>query len=157
MTEHKSQLRHVSAIKNGCVIDHIPAGQGLRILALLHLATFPKVVTVGLNLPSKRLGQKDIIKLEDRPISGEEESRIALLAPSATLVRIKNYRVVEKKTLETPAEIAGLLRCPNQNCITNCESMDTLFRVHRAGTQLRVQCAYCERVFRQQDMNGLGR
>lgn len=151
----KNQLRHVSAINNGYVIDHIPSGQGLRILALLHLAAYTKVITVGLNLPSKRLGKKDIIKLEDRSISAQEKSRIALLAPGATLVRIKKYHVVEKTTLETPSEITGLLLCPNQNCITNCESIDTQFRVHHAGTQLRVQCAYCERIFFQQDISDL--
>ncbi|MBI4250331.1 aspartate carbamoyltransferase regulatory subunit [Candidatus Uhrbacteria bacterium] len=155
MQQQKHQLRHVSAIKNGYVIDHIPTGQGLRILALLNLAIYPKVITVGLNLPSKRIGKKDIIKLEDRSISNEEESRIALLAPGATMARIRNYAVIKKKTLEIPSEITGLLRCPNRNCITNYEAIDTLFHVYRAGTQLRMHCTYCERVFHQQDMTDL--
>lgn len=145
-------IRHVSAIKDGTVIDHIPVEQGLRILALLRLAVHPKVATVGMNLFSKRLKRKDIIKLEDRLITSQEEDRIAILAPGATLVRIQNYQVVSKKILTLPSVITSLIVCPNHNCITNHEPMETRFHIHRAGKSVRIECVYCERMFIASDV-----
>ncbi len=147
-----SSVRPVAAIKNGTVIDHIPAGHGLRILSLLRLMDHPKIATVGINLPSKRLGMKDLIKLEDRAITPQEIDRIAILAPAATVVRIQNYRVVSKQTLALPEAISSLVVCPNQNCITNFEQMETLFHVQPGGKVARLQCVYCERIFLEGDI-----
>ena len=86
----------VSAIENGTVIDHIPAGQGMRIVRLLKLADHKKKVTLGLNLPSKSLGYKDLIKVEGREISVEEANQIALFAPKASINIIRNFQIQKK-------------------------------------------------------------
>ncbi len=148
----RKQTRSVAAIKNGTVLDHIPAGTSLRILSLLNLEIHPKVVTVGLNLPSKRMSRKDLIKFEDRQITHEEQNRIAILAPLATVVLIRNYKVIEKIKLTVPDSISALLVCPNAICITNAERMDSLFSVSQGGHIIHLTCVYCERTFQHQDI-----
>jgi aspartate carbamoyltransferase regulatory subunit len=147
-----SKTLSVAAIKNGTVIDHIPHGRSLQILSLLNMTSHPKIVTVGVNLPSQSMGRKDIIKLEDREITPHEGSRIAIFAPEATIAIIHNYVVSEKIALKIPSDIQGVFPCQNQNCITNHDRMDSGFRVIHAGTAIRLECIYCERAYSQDDM-----
>ncbi len=137
----------VAAIENGTVIDHIDAVQGTRIVRLLKLAEHKNQVTLGLNLPSKSLGYKDIIKVEGREISAEEANQIALFAPKATINIIRNYKIEKKFTVSLPETITGILSCPNQRCITNHEQMTTHFRVVRFGPKVTLQCDFCEKGF----------
>jgi aspartate carbamoyltransferase regulatory subunit len=137
----------VAAIEQGTVIDHIPAGQGMRIVRLLKLADHKKKVTLGLNLPSKSLGYKDTIKVEGREVSEEEANQIALFAPKATLNIIRNYRIEKKFSVTLPDMICKILACPNQKCITNHESVLTRFSVSHYGQKVMLQCNYCEKGF----------
>ncbi len=137
----------VAAIEKGSVIDHIPAGQGMRIVRLLKLAEHKKKVTLGLNLPSKRLGYKDIIKVEEWELSEKEGSEIAVFAPKATINIINGYRIVKKFTVSMPATISRLLTCPNHHCVTNHEEMATQFQVIQIGRRVSLQCHYCEKSF----------
>lgn len=137
----------VAAIEQGTVIDHIPAGQGMRIVKLLKLAHHHKKVTLGLNLPSQTLGYKDIIKVEERTICEEEANQIAVFAPKATLNIIENYQIAKKFTLVMPEIITQILACPNLNCITNHEQIVTRFKVHQFGRKVHLQCCYCEKGF----------
>lgn len=137
----------VAAIESGTVIDHIPAGQGMRIVRLLKLADHKKKVTLGLNLPSQTLGYKDIIKVEGREISEEEANQIALFAPKATINIIRSYQIEKKFTVSIPAMITKFLLCPNQKCITNHESTETKFTVNHYGRKVLLQCCYCEKGF----------
>lgn len=142
----------VAAIKNGTVIDHIPQGTSLRILALLNLTSYPKIVTVGLNLPSKSMKRKDLIKLEDREVTKEEGSRIAVFAPQATIAIIRNYAVVKKIELQIPEYIEHVFICQNVNCITNKDRMSSKFRIFQAGPSIHLACVYCELMYSQDDM-----
>ena len=139
--------RSVAAIENGTVIDHIPAGQGMRIVRLLKLADHKKKVTLGLNLPSKSLGYKDLIKVEGREISEEEANQIALFAPKATLNIIRNFQIQKKFSVTLPDSISKILTCPNSTCITNHEPVVTCFDVSRFGQKVLLQCTYCEKGF----------
>src|SRR5262249_17956055 len=137
----------VAAIENGTVIDHIPAGQGMRIVRLLKLAGHKKKVTLGLNLPSQSLSYKDIIKVEEREISPDEANQIAIFAPKATINIIRNFQIENKFTVTMPEMLAKILPCPNQRCITNHETMDTRFRINNFGKKVMLECHYCEKSF----------
>lgn len=137
----------VAAIGEGTVIDHIPAGYGMRIVRLLRLADHRNMVTLGLNLPSKRLGYKDLIKVEGREVSEEEAQQIAIFAPKATLNIIRDFQLVKKSTLTLPEKVEKILRCPNERCITHFEEMFTRFEVCQLPQAVRLKCAYCEKSF----------
>lgn len=137
----------VAAIENGTVIDHIPAGQGMRIVRLFKLADHKKIVTLGLNLPSQSLGYKDLIKVEGKEISEEEANQIALFAPKATINIIRNFHIEKKFVVTIPKVICKILLCPNQKCITNYEQVTTSFSVNHYGQKVSLQCNYCERGF----------
>jgi aspartate carbamoyltransferase regulatory subunit len=144
MTEE--ELR-VSKIENGTVIDHISGGQALNVLAILGIdGSRGEAVSIGMNVPSDRLGRKDVVKVEDRELSQSELDVLSLIAPAATINIIRGYDVVEKHLVERPEEVAGVLRCPNQHCITNQnEPVDSRFEVLDDG----VRCVYCDSIIRE--------
>ncbi|ATG72961.1 aspartate carbamoyltransferase regulatory subunit [Zobellella denitrificans] len=148
---NKSQLQ-VEAIHNGTVIDHIPAGQGIKILQLFGLAQTHEKITVGLNLPSKALGAKDIIKVENTRLSAAQANQLALFAPQATVNLIEDFEVVEKLQLQLPEKVEGVFSCPNSNCISHNEPVTSKFRVRAVDGQVRFRCRYCEKSFHRDMM-----
>ncbi len=136
----------VAAIKNGTVIDHIPSEKTYQVAQLLRLQDLETPVTIGYNFLSKKLGKKGIIKIEDKFFSDEEISRLSVVAPNIVLNIIRDFEVTEKKTVRTPEEIRGIVKCNNPKCITNNEPMATHFHV----TNGILTCHYCEK---EQDIN----
>ena len=135
--------RLVAAIENGTVIDHIPAEVTYKVVELLGLQTINTPVSIGMNFASKKVGSKGIIKVYDKFFTDGEISQLSVVAPKVVLNIIKDYEVVEKKTVETPDELRGIVRCNNPKCITNNEPMLTYFSVDKvAGT---VRCHYCDK------------
>lgn len=124
----KKQLQ-VNAIKDGTVIDHIPAKSLFKVISILNLDKIETPITFGTNLESKRLGSKAIIKIADVFFHENEINKIALVAPEAKLNIIKDYEVVEKKLVEVPEIIVGIAKCVNPTCITNNEPVKTKFYV----------------------------
>jgi aspartate carbamoyltransferase regulatory subunit len=138
--------RLVAAIQHGTVIDHIPADKTYQVASLLGLFDLKTPVTIGINYPSQKVGNKGIIKVSDKFFSDDEISRLSVVAPKVILSIIRDYEVVEKKTVDTPNEIFGIVKCNNPKCITNNEPMPTHFHV-ADGT---LTCHYCEK---EQDIN----
>ena len=136
--------RIVAAIENGTVIDHIPTEKTYQVADLLGLKNLDTPVTIGYNYPSKKLGKKGLIKVEDKFFTNEEISRLSVVAPNVVLSIIKDYEVVEKKTVETPNTLNGIIRCNNPKCITNNEPMETVFHVIDK-THGIVKCHYCDK------------
>ena len=136
--------RQVAAIKNGPVIDHIPAEKTYQVANLLELKALTNPVTIGYNYPSKKIGKKGIIKVSDKYFTNEEISRLSVVAPNVVLNIIKDYEVVEKKTVETPDELRGIVRCNNPKCITNNEPMQTVFNVVDKNLGI-LKCHYCDK------------
>lgn len=134
----------VTAIENGTVIDHIPADKTYQVANLLCLQQSDTPVTIGYNLPSKKIGRKGIIKVTDRFFTDEEISRLSVVAPKIVLNIIRDYKVVEKKTVETPDELRGIVRCNNPKCITNNEPMPTIFNVIDKARGI-LKCHYCDK------------
>ena len=134
----------VTAIENGTVIDHIPADKTYDVANLLRLQELDTPVTIGYNLPSKKIGRKGIIKITDKFFTEEEISRLSVVAPKIVLNIIRNYEVVEKKTVETPDELRGIVKCNNPKCITNNEPMNTVFHVVNKEKGI-LKCHYCDK------------
>ncbi len=136
--------RLVAAIENGTVIDHIPSEKTYEVANILGLQNLDTVVTIGYNYLSKKIGRKGIIKIENKFFTDEEISRLSVVAPNVVLNIIRNYEVVEKKKVETPDELRGIIKCNNPKCVTNNEPMDTIFTVtdKEAGT---IRCHYCDK------------
>ena len=134
--------RQVAAIKNGTVIDHIPAEKTYQVVNLLQLETLDTPVTIGYNYPSNKIGRKGIIKVSDKFFTDEEISRLSVVAQNVVLNIIHDYEVVEKKTVKTPDELRGIVKCNNPKCITNNEPMNTVFHVVNKEKGI-LKCHYC--------------
>ncbi len=135
----------VRRISNGTVIDHIPAGRALKVLRILGITGEEGyMVSMVMNVYSKKLGRKDIVKVEGRELSSEEVNKIALVAPTATINIVRDYEVVEKRKVELPDKIEGIVRCVNPKCVTNAprEAVHPSFRVI-SRKPLKLVCEYC--------------
>jgi len=139
----------VSAIKDGTVIDHIPAKTLFKVISILGLERVESQITFGTNLLSKKHVNKSIIKLADVFFFDDDINRIALVAPSAKLNIIKDYEVVEKKVVEVPDKIEGIAKCVNPQCITNHENVRTKFNVV-SKSDVALKCHYCEKITDQE-------
>jgi aspartate carbamoyltransferase regulatory subunit len=141
----------VSAIRDGTVIDHLPSEATFKVVDILNLSNTSSVVSVAMNLESKTLHQKGLIKIAGRELNKKEVNKIALVAPNATLNIIKNYKVVSKTKLSIPRQVDGIVKCFNPNCITNHEKVNTRFLV-TSTSPLKLKCYYCERFMVQSDI-----
>lgn len=144
MNNDKQQAMQVTALRNGTVIDHIPAEKLFAVVNLLDVANMNSNVTIGYNLESKKLGKKGLIKISERFFSDDEINKISLVAPNVVLNTIRDYNVIEKREVKMPDEIHNLIKCNNLNCITNNEPMATHFYVANRDTHT-LKCRYCEK------------
>lgn len=132
----------VAALQNGTVIDHIPSFAVFKAVKILGIESLDTHITIGNNLSSSKLGTKGIIKVADVEFPESTLNRIALIAPCAKVNIIRDFEVVEKRSVELPDTIVGIVRCGNPKCITNNEPMKTRFEViDRENVTIR--CHYC--------------
>lgn len=143
----------VAAIKNGTAIDHITSGQALNIIQLLALTNSKYKVTIGMNLPSKLMGKKDLIKIEQRVLTEAEANEIVVFAPSATINVIENYTVIRKISTHLPHEMRDVFLCPNHACITHTESVATRFFIREFKKEILLGCYYCEKEFNRDQVS----
>ena len=134
----------MAAIENGTVIDHIPSSKLFQAVRLLHLENIPSSIMVGYNLKSRKMGVKSIIKVADRFFTDEELNLLSVVAPNVSLCIIRDYEVVEKKTVALPAQLTDIVCCANPKCITNHEPMPTRFHVVDEEKGI-IRCHYCEK------------
>jgi aspartate carbamoyltransferase regulatory subunit len=137
----------ITPIKNGTVIDHIGNGLALEVLRIIGVQNLDRdsTVSIVLHVRSAKLGWKDIVKVENMELSARKVNAIALITPTATISIIRDFKVGEKRTVDLPNRIVGVLHCPNPNCISNqSEPIESEFEV----TQRRpvvLTCAFCDR------------
>jgi len=143
----------VSKIKDGTVIDHITSGHALDVVKILGITgRTGGVVSVAMNVPSKKLGVKDIVKVEGRELNSEEVDKIALLAPHATINIVRDYKVVEKQRVKLPNVIRGIVKCANPTCISNSgEPIQSTFYVE-FEEPLLIKCHYCGYIMEKTDI-----
>ena len=140
----KKQALQVAALKNGTVIDHIPSDKLFTVVSLLNLQNSDLNITIGNNLPSKLLGKKGIIKVADRFFTDEEINQLSVVASNIRLNIINDYEVVEKKEVQLPDELKGIVKCNNPKCITNNEPVKSYFHVVDKEKGI-LKCHYCEK------------
>ena len=147
MMSDEHSMRRVTAIRNGTVIDHIPNGQALRVLEMLGISGSTSVpVSLVMNVPSKKMGSKDIIKVEDRELNQSELDRLALVAPDAHVAIIRAYSVAEKLTINLGEEVTNVVRCMMSNCITTNLREPLPHRLKVVSQDpLEIRCHYCGR------------
>jgi aspartate carbamoyltransferase regulatory subunit len=155
---HDSQKKTmaVASICNGTVIDHILAGQALRIVCLTDLANHRKQVTVGMNLPSKSLGYKDIVKVEAWELTPSQVNQISIFAPQATISIIRNFQIFHKYKVILPETITTVITCPNPRCISNHDRMETFFYIKKWKQAIHLQCRFCRKTFSQAEVETKG-
>uniref|UniRef100_A0A7J3ZKC4 Aspartate carbamoyltransferase regulatory chain n=1 Tax=Fervidicoccus fontis TaxID=683846 RepID=A0A7J3ZKC4_9CREN len=149
-----SEKLTVSKIRHGTVIDHIPAGRALTVLRILKLTDRSGLrIAVLMNVESMKLGIKDIVKIDGKVLDTEELNKIALVAPTATINIIRDYKVESKFRVQVPKLIEGLVNCVNATCITNKEREPATPRFALiADNPVVLQCLYCGRYLKGEDI-----
>lgn len=142
-----AEMRRVTAIRNGTVIDHIPAGHALQVIQMLHIdMTRSTPVSLVMNVPSDKLGRKDVLKIEDRELNQEQLDRLALIAPAASIAIIRNHALAEKLRVELADDMVNVARCSFSNCITKNAREPLPQRLSVISQDpLEVRCYYCGR------------
>ena len=136
---------NIDSIVNGIVIDHITAGRGKEIYNLLHLSKLDCMVALITNAASVKMGRKDIIKIAES-IELDTDA-LGYVDPGVTVSIISGGETIEKKKLDLPLELEGVLHCKNPRCITSTEQeLAPVFKLtDRAKREYR--CIYCESKF----------
>lgn len=133
---------NIDSIQNGIVIDHIQAKKGLEIYKALNLGELDCSVAIITNARSKKMGRKDIIKIDksidlDVDILGYIDSNI-------TINIIKNNERIDKYHVKLPKEITNIIKCKNPRCITSVEQeLDQVFILSDKDKKA-YRCKYCE-------------
>lgn len=133
---------NIDSIHNGVVIDHITAGNGMKLYDILGLDKLDCSVAIIKNVHSKKMGKKDIIKIDaDIPIDFEV---IGFVDPGVTLDFIKDGERVDKKKVDLPDTLKGVIKCKNPRCITSTEQeLQHVFKL-TDKTHKVYRCLYCE-------------
>ncbi|SEF41307.1 aspartate carbamoyltransferase regulatory subunit [Caloramator fervidus] len=135
----------VNSIKNGIVIDHIKAGLGIKIFKILELDKINSAVCLLMNVQSKKLGKKDIIKIEN--VVDIDFTILGILDPNITINVIKDEVIVEKKKLKLPERVENILRCKNPRCVTSIEKyIDQVFYLVDSKKG-EYRCMYCDEIY----------
>ena len=133
---------NIDSIRNGVVIDHISAGYGMKLYQLLGLEELDVSVAIIKNVPSRKIGKKDIIKI-DAPIPVNLDV-IGFVDPGATVNIIRDGALKEKKNIEMPTELRNVIRCNNPRCITSTEQeLPHIFRLTDRERKV-YRCVWCE-------------
>ena len=151
MTKINNDSLAVAALKNGTVIDRINPEVLFKVADLLDIKSIKTSVTIGVNLDSKKMGKKGIIKVADTYYTQETLNRIALISPQAKINIIHNYVVTEKHQVTLPDTIVDIVKCNNPKCITNNEPMPTVFHVVDRNP-VTLCCHYCEHKVQQKEL-----
>ena len=132
----------IDSIQNGIVIDHISAGNAMELYNILGLGNLDCTVAILKNVTSKKLGRKDIIKIDQ--VMELDWDLIGYVDPSITVNIIKNGERVEKRQLNTPDIIKNVIRCKNPRCITSVEQeLPQVFKLTDPAKRV-YRCLYCE-------------
>lgn len=148
----ENELR-VSKIKEGTVIDHIAPGYALEVARILGITGHEKgIITIAINVPSRCLMAKDILKIEGRALYSNEVNKIALFAPHATINIIRDYSVAKKEKVTLPKVIKNMIKCTNKNCISNSdEPISPTFYV-KGEEPLLLKCHYCGHLLEESEV-----
>ncbi|MBT3785988.1 aspartate carbamoyltransferase regulatory subunit [bacterium] len=147
--------KQIQFIGDGTVIDHIKAGEALKVLEVLKLIKLIKrgncKVMIGCNFESGHHDAKDFIKINNAFLEPKDLNRISLLAPDATISVIRNFKIVEKYKVNVEKELNDILCCLNPSCITNFEKIPSKFYSRNHGPGV-FECHYCEGTINEKEL-----
>jgi aspartate carbamoyltransferase regulatory subunit len=129
-------------MKNGVVIDHIEAGRGIIICRMLSISAHNFPIAANFNLPSYKMRKKDLVKMENKTLTADDENRLALIAPDCTVSLIENGGVVRKYKLPVPQFVNGYFTCANPRCVSLHENIEPRFEVVDSD----LKCLYCKKL-----------
>lgn len=131
----------IDSIRQGIVLDHIKAGRSMDIYHYLHLDRLDCSVAIIKNVKSRKMGKKDIIKIDDDIDINLDV--LGYIDPDITVNIIRDGMKVEKRRLSLPGQVINVVKCKNPRCITQAEDVPHVFRLSDAesGTY---RCIYCE-------------
>ena len=133
---------NIDSIQNGIVIDHIAAGRGMRLYELLNLDSLDCSVAIIKNVTSKKMGKKDIIKIDSS--THIDMDVIGFVDPQATVNIIRDGKLIRKRCIEAPHMLTNVIRCMNPRCITTTEQeLDHVFKLTDPDNKI-YRCIYCE-------------
>ena len=155
MKDKRTELK-VSAIRSGTVIDHIPANTVFQVFMILGLEKSSNQVYFGTNLNSQKYGKKGLIKISGKFFEEKEINKIAIVAPTATIIEIEDYVVTKKENVHLPKHINKIVKCINPKCVTNHQKVPTAFKIieDHKGT-MKLLCKYCEKTMSQENIEFL--
>jgi aspartate carbamoyltransferase regulatory subunit len=101
---------------------------------------------VALNVPSQKLGRKDVLKI--RNVTDIDLTKLGLIVSGANVIYIKEYHIIRKEKIQTPERVTGLISCPGMSCITNQrEDVVPEYIVRNKDEPIQLRCAYCDKLF----------
>lgn len=138
-------MLEVKGIQNGIVIDHIKAGNGLKIFNKLLSEHIDTPVVLLMNVDSKQLGKKDIIKLAD--VFDVDLDILGLIDHNITVNVVRDAKITDKRKANIPEEVTGLFNCVNPRCITNADAYAIpKFKLYEKNGSAEYICSYCEEI-----------
>ncbi len=133
---------NIDTIENGYVIDHITAGNAMKIYELLKLNELECQVALITNAKSKKTKIKDLIKVGK--LIDLDFEKLAFIDPNITVNIVKDNKIIEKRKLELPEKLVNVTKCKNPRCITSVErDLDQIFKLTDKEKQV-YRCVYCE-------------
>ncbi|WP_294371333.1 aspartate carbamoyltransferase regulatory subunit [uncultured Clostridium sp.] len=139
-------MLEITSIKNGIVIDHIEAGKGVKIFNYLQLDKSDYSVALIINAESKKLGKKDILKIEN--CEKLDYTVLGLLSPTVTICEVKNEAIVNKIKPTLPERVQNIIKCKNPSCITKFEEYVPHSFILVDKENGRYRCEYCDTITR---------
>ena len=132
----------IGQIKDGIVLDHITAGNGMILYNLLGLDNLDCQVALIQNAESVKMGRKDIIKV-DRVIDINFDA-LGYVDPGVTVNIIKDGKLAKRQNIDIPERIENVIKCKNPRCITTVEQELPNIFVLKDKVNRVYRCLYCE-------------
>jgi len=134
---------HVDSITNGIVIDHITEGKAMQIYDMLALDSLSCTVAILKNVPSKKMGKKDIIKIDSNIDINLD--MLGFVSPNITVALVRDGKICEKKHIALPDKLTDIIKCKNPRCITSTEQdIHHIFKLTTSGENKVYRCIYCD-------------
>ena len=134
---------HVDSITNGIVIDHITEGKAMQIYDMLSLDSLSCTVAILKNVPSKKMGKKDIIKIDSNIDINLD--MLGFVSPNITVAIVRDGKICEKKHIDLPEKLTDIIKCKNPRCITSTEQdIHHIFKLTTSGNNKVYRCIYCD-------------
>ena len=132
----------IGQIRDGIVLDHITAGNGIRIYDILGLGKLDCTVAMIKNADSSKMGKKDIIKVGQ--VIDLDFAVLGYIDPGITVNIIRDGKLLKREHLSLPERVTGIIKCKNPRCITVAEpQLDAIFLLSDEEKRT-YRCAYCD-------------